>query len=78
MPMEIWTAKEKKGEGKDELIIFEVQDKNTRKVLRTDGILMQVLPLPWSFTRSENGNIYLDGKSTGNPDYHPIEDSSIE
>ena len=38
------------------------------------GFLVLLLPLPWRFTKTDNGQIYLEGKSTGgDASYHPID-----
>lgn len=94
MASEIWTAKEKTGEGADEIIVFDVLDKETGQIRREErytaalplmmeqggypalmGIMLQANPLPWRFTKAWNGQIYLEGKSTGGDEsYHPIKE----
>lgn len=94
METEIWTAKEKIGEGDNELIVFDVLDQETGKVREEKrytaalplmmelsgypafmGTILQDNPLTWRFKKAQNGQIYLEGKSTGGDDnYYPIKD----
>ena len=36
------------------------------------GIVLAHQELPWRFRKHDNGHIYLDGPSIGDPSYHPI------
>lgn len=68
MATEIWTAKEKTGEGADELIVFDVLDKETKQIRREERYTA-ALPLmmeqggvsgaDWSYASSQSAAVAL-------------------